>query len=41
MSLGVFVQRSEHNREDGFHIIADEIAEIFVVPEIEGTLGNL
>jgi hypothetical protein len=41
MSLGVFVERSEHDRENSFHIITDEIAEIFIVPEIEGTLGNL
>lgn len=34
MALGVLVKRSEHDREDGFHIIADEVAEVFVVPEV-------
>jgi hypothetical protein len=41
MALRVLIKRSEHDREDGFHIIADEVAEVFVVPEIESALSNL
>jgi hypothetical protein len=41
VSLGVLVQRGEHDREDSLHIIADEVAEVFVVPEVESALSNL
>lgn len=41
MALRVLVKRSEHDRENGFYIIADEVAEVFVVPEIESALSNL
>ena len=41
MALRVFVQRSEHDRQDNFNIIADEVAKVFIVPEVERTLGDL
>jgi len=41
MTLRVLVERREHNRQDNLDIVADEIAEILVVPEVEGSLGNL
>jgi len=34
VALRVFIERSEHNGKNGFHIVAHEVAEIFVVPEI-------
>lgn len=34
MPLGVFVERCEHDGQDGFYIIADEVTEILVVPEV-------
>ena len=34
VALGVLVERGEHNGKNGFHIVAYEVAEIFVVPEI-------
>ena len=41
MALRVFVQRSEHDRQDNFDIVADEVAKVFVVPEVERTFRDL
>lgn len=41
MALRVFVQGSEHDRQDNFNVIADEVAKVFVVPEVERTFGDL
>jgi hypothetical protein len=41
MSLRVLVKRCEHDWKNHVNIVTDEIAEVFVVPEIEGALGNL
>jgi hypothetical protein len=41
VSLGVLVKRGKHDREDGFHIIANKVTEVFVVPEVKSTLGDL
>lgn len=41
MALGVFVKRCEHDGEDDFHIVANEVAEVLVVPEVQRTLGHL
>ncbi|MCV5090294.1 hypothetical protein OFC13_27045, partial [Escherichia coli] len=41
MSLGVFVERSEHDGENDLDIVAHEIAEVLVVPEIQSSLGDL
>lgn len=41
MAFRVLVERCEHDREDDFNIVADKVAKVFVVPEIESTLCNL
>jgi len=41
VSLGVLIQWSEHDRQDDLDIVTDKVAEILVVPEVEGALGNL
>lgn len=41
MTLRVLKQRREHDRQNHFDIIADEVAKVFVIPEIQGTLGDL
>lgn len=34
VSLGVFVKRSKHYRQNNFNIVTDKIAEVLIVPEI-------
>lgn len=34
MALGVFVQRRKHDGQDSFNVVADQVAEIFVIPKI-------
>ena len=34
VALRVLVQRGEHDRQDGPNIVANKVAEIFVVPEV-------
>ena len=41
MALRVFVQRSEHDRQNNFNIVADEVAKVLVVPEVERAFGDL
>ena len=41
MALGVLVERCKHYGEYNLDIVADEVAEIFVVPKIQSTLSNL
>jgi hypothetical protein len=41
VSLGVFVERRKHDRQDHFHIVADKVAEILVVPEVQRTFRDL
>jgi hypothetical protein len=41
MAFGVFIERCEHDGKDDFNVVADEVAKVFIVPEIEGTLCNL
>lgn len=41
VTLGVFIERGEHNWKYYFHIIADEVTEILVVPEIKRPLSDL
>jgi len=41
MSLGILIQRREHYRQDHFDIVAYEIAEILIVPEVECPLRDL
>lgn len=39
--LGVLVERSKHDGENCFHVVADEIAEILIVPEVQCPFGDL
>jgi hypothetical protein len=41
MALRVLVQRSEHDRQDDFNVVANKVAEVFVVPEVKRTFGDL
>lgn len=41
MTLRVLIQRRKHNRKDGFHIVAHEVAEVLVVPEVKRAFSNL
>ena len=41
MPLGVLIQRRKHDGQDDFDIVANEIAEILVVPEVEGSFSDL
>lgn len=41
MTLGVLEQRREHDWQNDLNIIADQVAEVFIVPEVECTLGDL
>lgn len=41
MSLGVLVERCEHDGKDDINVVADQVAEILIIPEIESPLGNL
>lgn len=41
VALGIFVKRRKHDRENDFNIVADQVAEILVVPEVQRPLGNL
>jgi hypothetical protein len=34
MALGVFVQRSEHDWQNDLDVVANEVAEVLIVPEI-------
>lgn len=41
MAFRVFIQRCKHDGQDDFDVVADEVAEVFIVPEIESSLGHL
>ena len=41
MALGVLVQGRKHDRQYGLDIITDEVAEVFIIPEIQCSFGNL
>jgi hypothetical protein len=41
MSLRVFIQGSEHDGQDDLDVVTDKVAEVLIVPEVKGTLGNL
>lgn len=41
MAFWVLVKWGEHDRQDNLNIIADQVAEVLVVPEVESTLGYL
>lgn len=39
--LGILIQGRKHDGKNNFHVIADEIAEVFVVPEVQCALRDL
>ena len=41
MTFRVFVERSKHNWKNDLDVVADEVAEVFVIPEIESSLCDL
>ena len=41
MTLGVLVERCEHDWENDLNIIADQVTEVLVVPEIQGSFCDL
>ena len=41
MTLRVFVEWCKHNGEDNLDIVRDQVAKVFVVPEIQGSLSDL
>ena len=41
VAFGVLVQRCEHDWQDGLDVLADEIAEVLVIPEIERSFRYL
>jgi hypothetical protein len=41
MTLGVLVKRREHDGKDRLHIVTDQVAKIFIVPEVQCAFGNL
>jgi hypothetical protein len=41
VALGILEQRREHDWQNDLNIIADQVAKIFIVPEVERTLGDL
>lgn len=41
MTFRVFVKWRKHDWKDGFHIVANEITEVLIIPEVERSLRNL
>jgi hypothetical protein len=41
VALRVLIQRCKHDRKNDIDIVADQVAEVLIVPEIESSLGNL
>lgn len=41
MAFGVLIKRSEHNWQYHFNIVANEIAEVLIVPKIQCAFSNL
>jgi hypothetical protein len=41
VALGVLVKRGKHNWQNDLDVVANEIAEVFVVPEVQRSLGDL
>lgn len=34
MTLGVFIQRRKHDGQDSLDIVANQVAEIFIIPKV-------
>ena len=41
MALGIFIQRGEHDGQNDVDVVADEVAEVLVIPEVEGAFRHL
>ena len=41
VAFRVFVERGKHDGKNDLDVVADQIAEVLVVPEVEGSLGDL
>lgn len=41
VTFGILVERRKHDGQDSLHVVADQVAEVLVVPEVQGTLGHL
>lgn len=41
MAFRVLVQWRKHDGKNNVHIVADQVAEVLVVPKVESSLGNL
>jgi DNA-binding helix-hairpin-helix protein with protein kinase domain len=39
--LGVFVQRCKHDGQYDLDIVTDQVAKVFVVPEVQRSFGDL
>lgn len=41
MTFRVLIEWLKHDRQDNFDIVADEVAEVFIVPEVKRSFRNL
>jgi hypothetical protein len=41
MALGILIERSKHNRKNYLNIVADKVAEILIVPEVQSSFCDL
>ena len=41
MAFGVLVEWREHDGQDDIDVVANEVAEVLVVPEVEGAFRHL
>ena len=41
MPFGVLKQRRKHNRQDRLDVVADKVAEILIIPEVQCALSHL
>ena len=41
VALRILIQRCEHDWQYRFDVIADQVAKVLIVPEVQSTFGNL
>lgn len=41
VTLGVLEEGREHDRQNGLDVVANQVTEVLIVPEIEGAFGDL
>lgn len=41
MTLGVLIKWRKHDRQDDLNIVANKVAEVLIVPEVQRSLRNL